>query len=102
LAVVCEREEQAIQAARQLKADWAPPAEAPFPASEQLFDYIRRAQPTSSSAPEVTGDSSAALAAAQRVLEGRVRSPVPRAPAIGPAHALADPSGDQLRSTRTT
>jgi len=96
LAVVCEREEQAIQAARQLKADWAPPAEAPFPASEQLFDYIRRAQPTSSSAPEVTGDSSAALAAAQRVLEAEYEVPFQGHTAIGPAHALADPSGDQL------
>ena len=60
VAVVCEREEQAIQASRQLKCDWAPPAEAPFPSSERLFDYIRGAQPTSSGAPEVTGDPDAA------------------------------------------
>ena len=35
VAVVCEREEQAIQASRQLKAEWTPPATAPFPASDR-------------------------------------------------------------------
>jgi CO/xanthine dehydrogenase Mo-binding subunit len=63
VAVVCEREEQAIRAARQLSVDWAPPAQAPFPASDALFDYIRSAEPTSVSASERTGDPDAALAA---------------------------------------
>jgi hypothetical protein len=31
VAVVCEREEQAIAAARQLKVNWEKPATAPFP-----------------------------------------------------------------------
>jgi len=33
VAVVCEREEQAIRAARQLKTTWQKPSTAPFPAS---------------------------------------------------------------------
>ena len=41
LAVVCEREEQAINAARQLKATWQKPSTAPFPRSEDLFTYMR-------------------------------------------------------------
>ena len=41
VAVVCEREEQAIRAARQLKTNWEKPATAPFPASEDLFKYMR-------------------------------------------------------------
>ena len=45
VAVVCEREEQAIKAARQLKATWQRPATAPFPASEDLFKYMRAATP---------------------------------------------------------
>jgi CO/xanthine dehydrogenase Mo-binding subunit len=69
VAVICEREEQAINAARALKADWAPPGEAPFPASERLFDYIRAATPTSSSEPRVQGDPDAAFAAAARTIE---------------------------------
>jgi CO/xanthine dehydrogenase Mo-binding subunit len=96
VAVVCEREEQAIEAARRLKADWAPPAEKPFPRSEQLFDYMRRAEPTSSSPPQVTGDPAAALAKASRVLEADYEVPFQGHTAIGPAHALADPSNGQL------
>ena len=47
VAVVCEREEQAIRAARQLKTTWQKPSTAPFPASEDLFKYMRTATPTS-------------------------------------------------------
>ena len=43
VAVVCEREEQAIRAARQLKTTWEKPSIAPFPASEDLFKYLRSA-----------------------------------------------------------
>src|SRR5438270_341443 len=45
VAVVCEREEQAIRAARQLKTTWEKPSTAPFPASEDLFNYMRTATP---------------------------------------------------------
>jgi hypothetical protein len=41
LAVVCQREEQAIQAARQLKARGRSRPPAPFPASDDLFTYMR-------------------------------------------------------------
>src|SRR5882724_7875522 len=51
VAVVCEREEQAVRAARQLKTTWEKPATAPFPASENLFDYMRATTPTSASKP---------------------------------------------------
>src|SRR5437773_7867856 len=37
VAVVCEREEQAIGASRQLTANWQKPATAPFPSSEDLY-----------------------------------------------------------------
>jgi hypothetical protein len=40
LAVVCEREEQAINAARQLKVNWQKPSSALFPSSEDFFKYI--------------------------------------------------------------
>src|SRR5207249_7124854 len=48
VAVVCEREEQAIRAARQLKVNWEKPASAPFPTSDDLPKYLRTAIPTSS------------------------------------------------------
>ena len=96
VAVVCEREEQAIQAARQLQADWAPPAQAPFPASDDLFDYIRSAEPTSTSATDNAGDPDAAFASAARIVEAEFEVPYQGHTAIGPAHALADPSDGQL------
>ncbi|MEO2004282.1 MAG: molybdopterin cofactor-binding domain-containing protein, partial [Candidatus Poribacteria bacterium] len=61
VAVVCEREEQAINAARQLQVDWAPPLDAPFPASDELFDYMRSVTPTSSGEADSQGDPDAAL-----------------------------------------
>jgi len=95
LAVVCEREEQAIEAARQLRAEWTPPATAPFPASSELFDYIRNATPTSENS-SVDGDPDAAFASAAQIIEAEYEVPFQGHTAIGPAHAMADPSDDQL------
>src|SRR5439155_367797 len=55
VAVVCEREEQAVRASRQLKVNWQKPAAAPFPASEDLYRYMREAKPTSSAQPNMVG-----------------------------------------------
>lgn len=96
VAVVCEREEQAIQAARELRAEWTPPAEAPFPPSSELFGFIRSATPTSSSEPRVTGDLAAGFAGAAQVLEAEYDVPFQGHTAIGPAFALADPSDGQM------
>lgn len=96
VAVVFEREEQAINGARLLQADWTPPAAAPFPASNALFDYIRSATPTSSAEPEITGNPDAAFASATQVIEAVYEMPFQGHTAIGPAHALADPSNDQM------
>jgi CO/xanthine dehydrogenase Mo-binding subunit len=57
IAVVCEREEQAIRAARQLKATWEKPATAPFPASEDLFNYMRTATPVADARSGAAGES---------------------------------------------
>jgi nicotinate dehydrogenase subunit B len=96
VAVVCEREEQAIRAARQLKVEWKRPANAPFPASTGLFDYMRKATPTSAAQPQVLGDPDAAFAAAAQVIEAVYEVPFQGHSAIGPAHALADPSDGQM------
>ena len=69
VAVVCEREEQAINASRQLKASWEKPSTAPFPSSEDLFKYMRGATPTSTSKPSVVGNPDAAFAGAAKVIE---------------------------------
>jgi CO/xanthine dehydrogenase Mo-binding subunit len=95
VAVVCEREEQAINASRALKAEWTPPAAAPFPASTALFDYIRGATPTSEDT-ETEGDPDAAFASAAQRLEAVYEVPFQGHTSIGPAHAMADPSNDQM------
>ncbi len=95
VAVVCEREEQAIRAARQLKVNWEKPVTAPFPSSENLYSYMREAAPTSSSKPVIVGDPDAAFASA-RVISAEYDFPFQGHTAIGPAHAMADPSNGQM------
>ncbi len=96
LAVVFEREEQAINGARALQAQWTPPAQAPFPSSDNLYDYIRGEEPVASSDPIITGNPDAALASADRVIEADYEIPFQGHTAIGPAHAMADPSDGQM------
>jgi CO/xanthine dehydrogenase Mo-binding subunit len=96
VAVVFEREEQAIAAARRLKVNWRKPDTAPFPSSENLFAYMRTAKPTSSARPAVTGDIEAGLQGAVTRVEAEYEVPFQGHTAIGPAHAMADPSNGQL------
>ena len=96
VAVVCEREEQAIRAARQLKVNWRKPASPPFPSSEDLHAYMRAATPTHSGEPTVVGNPDAALKGAARVVEADYDIPFQGHTSLGPAHATADPSNDQL------
>jgi CO/xanthine dehydrogenase Mo-binding subunit len=96
VAVVCEREEQAINAARRLKAEWKKPATAPFPASDDLFKYMRAATPTSSGRDVAVGDAAAALAGAAKVIEADYEIPFQGHTALAPAHAMADPSNGQM------
>jgi nicotinate dehydrogenase subunit B len=96
VAVVCEREEQAINAARQLKMNWEKPPAAPFPSSEDLHAYMRAAAPTSSSKPAIVGDPDAAFASAAKVVEADYDIPFQGHTAFGPAHATADPSNGQM------
>ena len=96
VAVVCEREEQAINAAARLKVNWVKPAATPFPSSENLFNYMREVKPTSSSKPIVVGDPETAFAGAAKVIEADYDIPFQGHTAISPAHALADPSNGQM------
>ena len=96
VAVVCEREEQAIQAARQIKVNWQKPVMAPFPSSEDLYGFMRSATPSSSTPPNVVGNPDAAMMGAAKVVEADYEIPFQGHTSIGPAHAMADPSNDQL------
>ena len=105
VVVVCEREEQAIEAARLLEVEWEEPAEAPFPSSEELFTYLRTEPPVSLTRTQggrtvplaqVEGDPDGALAGAATIVEAEYDFPFQGHTAIGPAHGLADPSDGQM------
>ncbi len=96
VAVVCEREEQAIQAARQLKVNWQNPSTPSFPNSEDLFTYMRNTEPTAEPRENLMGDPDAALGSAAKVVEAQYDVPYQGHTAIGPAHATADPSNGQM------
>jgi nicotinate dehydrogenase subunit B len=96
VAVVCEREEQAVRAARQLKVQWRKPATAPFPTSDGLYAYMRAATPTSTQTPSVKGTPDAALASAAKIVEAEYDVPFQGHTAFAPAHAMADPSNGQM------
>ncbi len=96
VAVVCEREEQAINAARQLKVEWKKPDTAPFPSSAELFNYIRSKAPASPAPPVTTEPDFDAFANAAHVIHAEYEVPYQGHSSIGPAHALADPSNGQM------
>ena len=96
VAVVFQREEQAIAAARRLKVNWRKPATAPFPASEELFTLCaapsrRRARIRTS--PEISSRRSQARPHASRPsTKCRSRATPPSVPRT----LLADPSNGQM------
>jgi CO/xanthine dehydrogenase Mo-binding subunit len=96
VAVVFEREEQAVRGAQALKVNWEKPATAPFPSSEDLYTYMRSANPTSRANPTVNGNPDAAFTSAAQVLEAEYDVPFQGHTALGPAHATADPSNGQM------
>jgi len=96
VAVVCEREWDAIKASQQLKVNWEKPATPPFPNSEELFNYMRNATPTSPARPSAVGNVDGAFASAAKVVEADYEIPFQGHTAFGPAHAMADPSNGQM------
>jgi len=93
VAVVAEREWDAVRAARALKVTWAPPC-TPFPAMEGLYDHIRQAGVTGREVPVNKGDVEAALKSAHRVIEAEYQWPFQSHASMGPACALADVRAD--------
>ena len=91
LAVICEREEQAIRAARELRVEWAESAPM-FPASyDALYASLREDAPKVSEVQKgATGDVDAALAAAVTRLDARYEYPFQSHACMAPGCAVAD------------
>ena len=83
-------------ARRQLKCQWRSRPRAPFPASDDLFDYMRGGD---AGVERRTGGhrrSDAGVCGAATRSRRDYDVPFQGHTAIGPAHAMADPSNDQL------
>jgi len=93
IGVVAEREEQAIQAARQLRVQWQ--EKAAFPPMQDLFTALRD-QPTDDRVLVQQGDPEAALAGAARQLQAAYYQPFHAHASIGPSCAVAEVHGDQV------
>ena len=91
VAVVCEREEQAVEAARALHVEWSKPAPMYWTGYDALFEHLRSAKPKVTKADAGNrGDVEAALAGAARVVEARYDYPFQSHASMGPACAVAD------------
>jgi nicotinate dehydrogenase subunit B len=88
LGVVAEREEQAAQAARQLKADWQP-ARGPMPSSEDVSHWLKQAKAIETGTRS-RGDVDAAFARATKVVRATYEWPTQNHAMIGPSCAAAD------------
>src|SRR4029450_12457877 len=67
-----------------------------FPASDDLYTFMRRATPKSSPRPTAVGDAAAAIAGAAQGVDSDYEVPFQGHTALAPAHAMADPSNGQM------
>jgi len=93
IGVVAEREEQAIQAAKQLKVEWQETAV--YPRMQDLFTALR-SQPTEDSVLVEQGDLEKAFAGAAQQVHATYYQPYHAHASLGPSCALAEVKGDQV------
>src|SRR5262249_47781866 len=87
VGVLCEREEQAVNAARALKCNWS--AAAPLPAMARLHETLR-ASPSQEHEISTKGDVAAALASGAKQGRATYEWPYQMHGSIGPSCAVAD------------
>jgi nicotinate dehydrogenase subunit B len=92
VGVVCEREEQAIRAARELKITWK--SEQTLPPMNELFDALKKI-PSNDKLPANTGDVEAALSTAAKTFQATYRWPYQLHASMGPSCAVADVKGSE-------
>ena len=90
LAVVAEKEWDAVKAARLLKVKWTPP-QYPMPANEEnLYEHLRLAAVVKREEEVKVGDVSVAFKAAKRIISAEYHWPFQSHASMGPACAIAD------------
>jgi nicotinate dehydrogenase subunit B len=94
VAVVAEREWDAVRASQMLKVNWNHAAQSPFPDMAELHDHIRKAPVHKREEPVKKGDVAAAFKTAARVVEAEYEWPFQSHASMGPACAVADVRAD--------
>jgi nicotinate dehydrogenase subunit B len=93
VAVVAEREEEAIRAARTLRLTWSDAP--PLPAMEMLHETMR-AEPTTDRIVTASGDAESALRRAARQVSATYTTPFQAHASLGPSCAVAAFDGETL------
>jgi nicotinate dehydrogenase subunit B len=94
LAVVAEREWDAVQAATRLQVDWVHPGRDVFPGADALHDHIRQAPVLKREEPVSGNDIETAFKSAARVVRAEYEWPLQSHSSMGPACAAADVQSD--------
>ena len=96
VAVVAEKEWDAIGAARALAVTWSEPTH-PFPGTDKLFDHIRAAKVVKRDDEARQGDLATAFGGEVRVVEAEFEWPFQSHASMGPACALVDATPGKAR-----
>lgn len=94
VAVVADREWDAIRAQQALKVTWSQ-AKPPFPDQSAIYDHIRNTPSATKKAEKEDGDVEAALKGASRVIEAEYEWPFQSHASMGPACAVVQIDGDE-------
>jgi len=97
VGVVCEREENAVKAARQLKVTWSEPTKPAFPTDwKELHNYLRQAPTRFNKKAKDEGNVDAAFKSAARIVEATYETPFQSHASFGPACAVAHWLNDEM------
>ncbi|MDB5913823.1 MAG: nicB 1, partial [Ramlibacter sp.] len=96
IAVVAEREWDAVRAARDLKVQWSA-ARQPLPGSDRVHDHLRTAAVAKREDEVKKGDAPASFAGAARIVEAEYEWPFQSHASMGPACAVVDAKADGAR-----
>ncbi len=96
LAVVADKEWDAVRAVEALKVEWSAQCQ-PFPLMAGLHDYIRKAAVTKKETPVNRGNVDEAYKTATKTVEAEYEWPLQSHASMGPACAIADMNSDTPR-----
>jgi nicotinate dehydrogenase subunit B len=93
IAVVADKEWDAVRGAQALKVSWTSVAP-PFPGHDGLYEHIRAARPTNAMTVVKADGIDAVFAGAARTIEAEYEWPFQSHASMGPACALVEVAGD--------